>query len=68
VIPEGVTKIYNAFEVMQQLVSIVLPKSLTYLSPDCFYYDNALTDIFYAGDETDYATNLASSFGTTPKR
>jgi hypothetical protein len=66
VVPEGVTKIYDSFELIQGLVSVVLPKSLTHLSPNCFYSDNALTDIFYAGDETDYTTNLASSYGTTP--
>lgn len=67
VIPEGVTAIYDgAFETMGQLVSIVLPKSLTRLTNLVFLSDPYLTDMFYAGDETDYATNLASSYGTTP--
>lgn len=56
VIGEGVTELYNiVFWGCQNLTSVTLPKSCTYIRAQAFDYCDALTDVYYGGSEADRA-------------
>jgi uncharacterized repeat protein (TIGR02543 family) len=58
VIPEGVTSIgSSAFEYAQGLTSVTIPASVTYLADYAFYVQNALSEVYFAG-------NAPASVGT----
>ncbi len=55
-IPHGVTSIGQAaFNGCNNLASIILPSSIISFWPDTFFYCTGLTDVYYAGGESEWA-------------
>ena len=67
VIPEGVIDInYGAFMVCKSLKKIVLPKTFTTLGVWVFGYADNLTDVYYAGTETEWSNLSLATMGNEP--
>ena len=65
VIPDGIKFIGdNAFARCDILISITIPKSVTYIDNEAFIFNYKLKDIFYAGSEEDWS-EIKTGWGNT---
>lgn len=65
-IPDLVTTIATqAFDYCERLASITIPKSVTTIDAGAFWHCSALTDVYYAGSESDWAAiTITGSYNT----